>query len=197
LPPGRGHWGPVEAVLVGLGVVFVAELGDKSQLMALAFAARYRLLPVLLGITAASVVVVGMSVLLGAALGEALPTDTVTVVAGIAFLAVAAWTLRGEDEDAGDDPTPTRTGSASLTVFLAFVLAELGDKTMLATVTLATTNGLWGTWVGATLGMVAANLLAVIGGRALGARLSDRAVRLGAAALFAVFGVVLLVDGLR
>ena len=181
---------------MGLGVVFVAELGDKSQLMALAFAARYRLLPVLLGITAASAVVVGMSVLLGAAVGEALPTDAVTVVAGLAFLAVAVWTLRGEDEEDGDDDAPTRTRSAGLTVFVAFVLAELGDKTMLATVTLATTNGLWSTWVGATLGMVAANLLAVVGGRALGARLSDRAVRLGAAALFAVFGVVLLVDGL-
>jgi len=182
---------------VGLGVVFVAELGDKSQLMALAFAARYRLAPVLLGITAASAVVVGISVLLGAAVGEALPTDAVTVVAGVAFLAVAAWTLRGEDEDeSADAATPTRSRSASFTVFGAFVLAELGDKTMLATVTLATTNGLWGTWVGATLGMVGANLLAVAGGRALGARLSDRAVRLGAAALFAVFGVVLVVDGL-
>jgi putative Ca2+/H+ antiporter (TMEM165/GDT1 family) len=186
----------VEAVLVGLGVVFVAELGDKSQLMALAFAARYRIVPVLLGITAASAVVVGISVLVGAAVGEALPTDTVTVVAGVAFLAVAAWTLRGGDDEAEDAGTGTRSRSAGLTVFAAFVVAELGDKTMLATVTLATTNGLWGTWVGATLGMVAANLLAVAGGRALGARLSDRAVRLGAAALFAVFGVVLLVDGL-
>jgi putative Ca2+/H+ antiporter (TMEM165/GDT1 family) len=141
-------------------------------------------------------VVVGLSVLLGAAVGEALPTDTVTVVAGLAFLAMAAWTLRGEHEEAGDDAPPTRLHSASLTVFGAFVLAELGDKTMLATVTLATTNGLWGTWVGGTLGMVAANLLAVAGGRALGTRLSARSVRLAAAALFAVFGVVLLVEGL-
>jgi putative Ca2+/H+ antiporter (TMEM165/GDT1 family) len=67
---------------------------------------------------------------------------------------------------------------------------------MLATVSLATRHGLWGTWAGAALGMVAANLLAVVGGRALGTRLSARAVRLGAAALFLVFGAVLLVDGL-
>jgi putative Ca2+/H+ antiporter (TMEM165/GDT1 family) len=67
---------------------------------------------------------------------------------------------------------------------------------MLATVSLATRHGVWGTWAGAALGMVAANLLAVVGGRALGARLSARTVRVGAAALFSVFGIVLVVDGL-
>jgi Ca2+/H+ antiporter, TMEM165/GDT1 family len=187
----------VDALLLSLGVVFVAELGDKSQLMTLAFAARYRLAPVLAGIVAASALVMGVSVLVGAAVGDLLPTDAVTVVAGLAFLGVAAWTVRGEDD--GEDEvvaTARRSRSALFTVGGAFFLAELGDKTMLATVSLATRHGVWGTWAGATLGMVGANLLAVAGGRALGARLSARTVRRGAAALFLVFGVVLVVDGL-
>jgi len=187
----------VDALLLSFGVVFVAELGDKSQLMTLAFAARYPVVPVVLGITAASAVVMGVSVLAGAALGDALPTDAVTVLAGVAFLGVGAWTLRGDDDEADESAAvERRSGSAFFVVAGAFLLAELGDKTMLATVSLATRHGLWGTWAGATLGMVAANLLAVVGGRALGDRLSARAVRLGAAALFLVFGAVLLVDGL-
>jgi Ca2+/H+ antiporter, TMEM165/GDT1 family len=186
----------VDALLLSLGVVFVAELGDKSQLMTLGFAARYRLLPVVLGITAASGAVMGLSVLVGAAVGDVLPTDAVTVVAGLAFLGVAAWTVRGDDDDEEAAAVGRRSGSAFLAVAGAFLLAELGDKTMLATVSLATRHGVWGTWAGAALGMVAANLLAVVGGRALGARLSARTVRVGAAALFFVFGIVLVVDGL-
>jgi Ca2+/H+ antiporter, TMEM165/GDT1 family len=186
----------VEALLLAFGVVFVAELGDKSQLMTLAFAARYRLVPVLVGIAAAGAVVMALSVLVGAALGDVLPTDAMTVLAGLAFLAFAAWTVREADDEEEAVTAPRRSGSAVLTVGGAFLLAELGDKTMLATVTLAGTHGPWGTWAGATLGMVAANLLAVAGGRALGSRLPARTVRLAAAALFALFGVVLLVDGL-
>ena len=187
----------MDALLLSFGVVFVAELGDKSQLLTLAFAARHRVVPVVLGITAASALVMGVSVLVGAAVGDALPTEAVTVLAGVAFLAVGAWTLRGDDDEEEEEATAgRRSGSAFLAVAGAFLLAELGDKTMLATVSLATRHGLWGTWAGASLGMVAANLLAVVGGRALGARLSARAVRLGAAALFLIFGAVLVVDGL-
>ena len=186
----------IEGLLLSIGVVFLAELGDKSQLMTLAFAARYPLVPVVLGVVAASVLVMGVSVSLGAVVGEALPTDLVTILAGLAFLGVAIWTLRGEDDDDADVVAPRSSRSAFLTVGGTFLVAELGDKTMLATVSLATRHGLWATWAGATLGMVAANLLAVAGGRALGARLSARTVRLGAAALFLLFGAVLVVDGL-
>lgn len=188
----------MEAVLLSFGVVFVAEFGDKSQLMTLAFAARYRVVPVLVGIAAAAAVIMGVSVLVGAALGDVLPTDAMTVLGGLAFLAFGAWTLWEADEEEEEEaaPAPRRSGSAVLTVGGAFLLAELGDKTMLATVTLAGTHGALGTWAGATLGMMAANLLAVLGGRALGTRLSARTVRLAAAALFAAFGVVLLAEGL-
>jgi putative Ca2+/H+ antiporter (TMEM165/GDT1 family) len=80
---------------------------------------------------------------------------------------------------------------------VAFFLAELGDKTMLATITLATTEGALGTWAGSTVGMVAADALAIVVGRQLGARLPERAIRFGAAAAFVVFGAVLIFEGLR
>jgi putative Ca2+/H+ antiporter (TMEM165/GDT1 family) len=84
-----------------------------------------------------------------------------------------------------------------LAAAVAFFLAELGDKTMLATITLATTEGLVGTWLGSTLGMVAADALAIVVGAQLGRRLQERTVKIFAAASFVVFGVLLIVEGLR
>jgi putative Ca2+/H+ antiporter (TMEM165/GDT1 family) len=176
----------------------VAELGDKSQLMALAFAARYRPLPILAGITVATAVVHAVSVLVGAVVGARLPTDTIAIVAGLAFFAFAAWTLRGDSLDDDEAAKASRaTRSAVVAASVAFFLAELGDKTMLATITLATKEGAVGTWAGSTLWMVAADALAIAVGQQLGARMPERAIRIGAAVTFVVFGVVLVVEGLR
>lgn len=190
--------GWVQAFLVSFGVIFVAELGDKSQLMAMAFSARFKPLPILIGITIATAVVHAFSVIGGALLGAALPTGAINVVAGIAFLGFAAWTLRGDELDDDEAARVEVTNrSAVVASGVAFFLAELGDKTMLATVTLATTNGLFGTWLGSTLGMVAADALAIGAGALLGTRLPERSIRIGAAVLFVVFGVALIVEGLR
>jgi putative Ca2+/H+ antiporter (TMEM165/GDT1 family) len=184
------------AFWLSFGVVFVAELGDKSQLMALTFATKYRPALVMTGIVAATVLINAISVGVGYGLGLALPTRWISLVAGLVFLGFALWTLRGEYEE--DDEVLSRVGSGPvvMTVGSAFLLAELGDKTMLATITLASQNGWAGTWLGATLGMVAAAALAIIVGRQLGKRLPDRAVRYVAAGLFAAFGVWLLVEAL-
>jgi putative Ca2+/H+ antiporter (TMEM165/GDT1 family) len=187
----------MHARLLSFGVNFVAELGDKSQLMALAFAARYRPLPILLGITLATAVVHAVSVGVGALLGAALPTRLINVVAGLAFLGFAAWTLRGDELNEEEEARAVRSGgSAVLAAAAAFFLAELGDKTMLATITLATTEGVVGTWAGSTLGMVAADALAIGLGALLGRHLPERAIRIGAALSFVVFGVLLLAEAL-
>jgi putative Ca2+/H+ antiporter (TMEM165/GDT1 family) len=188
----------MNAFLISFGIIFLAELGDKSQLMAMAFAARYPARTILIAITTATALVHLVSVLIGAAFGAALPTDTISVVAGLAFLAFAAWTLRG-DELGDQDMTRAEHASRSvfLTVGVAFFLAELGDKTMLATITLATDNGLVGTWIGSTLGMVAADGLAIIVGQQLGARLPERVVKIGASLTFVLFGMFLIIEGLR
>ena len=188
----------MDALLLSFGVIFVAELGDKSQLMALAFASRYKALPVLAGITIATAVVHALSVLVGASVGAALPTDVISVVAGTAFLAFGLWTLRGDSLSEEEAAKAHRSNkSAVVAASVAFFLAELGDKTMLATVTLATTEGAFGTWAGSTLGMVVADALAIVAGSALGTRLPERTVKIGAAASFFVFGAILILEGLR
>jgi putative Ca2+/H+ antiporter (TMEM165/GDT1 family)/protein-S-isoprenylcysteine O-methyltransferase Ste14 len=183
------------AFAVSFGVVFVAELGDKSQLMALTFATRYRTLPVLVGITIATAVVHLVSVAVGHGLGAALPTGWISLAAAVAFAGFGAWTLRGDTlSDAERRKAERSSGSAVVAASVAFFLAELGDKTMLATITLATQYGWAGVWAGSTLGMVAADALAIVVGRQLGRRLPERAVQIGAAALFFVFGASLAVE---
>jgi putative Ca2+/H+ antiporter (TMEM165/GDT1 family) len=186
----------VHAFLLSLGIIFVAELGDKSQLMALAFAARYRALPILIGISLATAVVHAVSVGVGAALGVALPLRAINIVSALSFFAFAAWTVRGDRLDDDDVARVDRSmRSAVLAASVAFFLAELGDKTMLATITLATTEGWFGTWLGSTLGMVAADALAIVVGAVLGKKLPERVIKYGAAALFAIFGLLLIADG--
>jgi Ca2+/H+ antiporter, TMEM165/GDT1 family len=190
--------GLLVAVAVSFAVIFVAELGDKSQLMALTFAARYRASTVLVGITLATAVVHLVSVAVGSWLGAALPTGWIALAAGLAFLGFGAWTLRGDRLSKDEKAKAKRGGrSAMWAVAVAFFLAELGDKTMLATITLATQHGWFGTWIGSTIGMVAADALAILVGRWLGRNLPEKAIRIGAAALFALFGVWLLVDAAR
>ena len=186
------------AFLLSTGVIFVAELGDKSQLMAMTFAARYRARDVLIGITVATAVVHLVSVGIGAFVGDAFADyqGTISVVAGLAFLFFALWTLRG-DELTDDEAAKARNsqGAAIWAVGVAFFLAELGDKTMLATITLATQEGWFGTWIGSTVGMVLADALAIAVGALLGRQLPEKAVRYGAAVLFAIFGLLLIADG--
>jgi Ca2+/H+ antiporter, TMEM165/GDT1 family len=187
--------GFIVATAVSFAVIFVAELGDKSQLMALTFATRFRPWPVLIGITVATAVVHLVSVGVGYGLGATLPTGWIALIAGLAFLGFGAWTLRGDSlTDEEKTKAERSTGSAILAVGGAFFLAELGDKTMLATITLATQYGWFGTWVGSTVGMVAADALAILVGRLLGRHLPEKAIKYGAAALFAIFGIWLIVE---
>ena len=189
--------GFIAALAISFGVIFVAELGDKSQLMALTFATRYRALTVLTGITIATALVHLVSVGVGYGLGTALPTDWISLVAGVAFLAFGAWTLRGDKLTEDEKSKVERGGRSALwAVGGAFFLAELGDKTMLATITLATDHGWFGTWVGSTVGMVAADALAILVGRWFGKHLPERMIAYGAAALFFLFGIWLLVDAI-
>ena len=185
------------ATAVSFAVIFVAELGDKSQLMALTFATRFKAVPVLIGITVATAIVHAISVGIGYGLGATLPTGWISLVAGLAFLAFGAWTLRGDKLTEDEKSKAERSnGSAILAVGGAFFLAELGDKTMLATITLATQHGWFGTWLGSTLGMVAADALAILLGRLLGRHLPEKAIKYGAAALFAIFGIWLLIEAI-
>ncbi|SCF17359.1 Putative Ca2+/H+ antiporter, TMEM165/GDT1 family [Micromonospora purpureochromogenes] len=187
--------GFLAALVISFGVIFVAELGDKSQLMALTFATRFKPVPVLIGITVATAIVHLASVAIGYGLNAALPTGWISLIAGLAFLAFGVWTLRGDKLTEEEKRKAEKTGkSAVIAVGVAFFLAELGDKTMLATITLATKYGWFGTWLGSTLGMVAADALAILVGRMLGRHLPEKAIRYGAAVLFAICGLWLILE---
>src|SRR5262252_1072059 len=169
----------MDAFLLSFGVIFLAELGDKSQLMAMAFATRYRATLVLIAVTVATLLVHAASVLIGTVFALALPTAAIEVAAGLAFLAFAAWTIRGDELGEKDEARADATGRwAIVTIATAFFLAELGDKTMLATITLATTEDPIEVWLGSTAGMVAADAIAIGIGALLGTRLPERAVKL-------------------
>jgi putative Ca2+/H+ antiporter (TMEM165/GDT1 family) len=185
----------VDALILSFVVIFIAELGDKSQLMAMTFATRFKFWTVLAGITVATALVHLFSVAVGSIVGVALPTTLINVVAAVAFIGFGIWTLRGDELSVEEEGKAARTQrSAFFAVAVAFFLAELGDKTMLATITLATNNGWFGTWIGSTIGMVAADALAIGVGAFLGKKLPEKVIRIGAAALFFLFGAWLLFE---
>lgn len=188
----------MSAALVAFGVVFLAELGDKTQLVAASLATRYRAALVLTGIAVAFAMTQAFAVTVGAALGAALPDTAVGVGAGLLFGGFAVWTWFDVDDD-DDDELVGRTGGglrALAGVIVAMMVAELGDKSMLASATLAADRNPFWVWVGGTAGEVLAAGLGVVVGTVMGARLPQRASKRFAAVLFAVFGLLLLVDTL-
>jgi putative Ca2+/H+ antiporter (TMEM165/GDT1 family) len=196
------------SLLAALGLVFIAELGDKTQLVAMGFGARHRLAPVLVGVALAYAACNLLAVVVGGVLGAALPTRAIGLVGGVLFLAFAVWTLRstGEDDVAHDEEVAEEVvehaerGSASrsvvISVFAAMFIAELGDKTQIATATLAAQGNPVLVWVGATLGIILSGAIGVLVGRFFGSRLPEHVTRIGSAVLFAVFGVVLIATNL-
>jgi putative Ca2+/H+ antiporter (TMEM165/GDT1 family) len=185
------------AALVSLSVVFVAELGDKSQLMTMAYALRHRWWVVLSGVGIASFLVHGLSVTIGHFLGLTLPERPIAFAAAIAFLLFAVWTWReGRVRDDGDEDVKAREPRhVLLAVISSFVLAELGDKTMLATVALASDHNWAGVWIGATAGMVLADGVAIAVGAVLHKRLPEQILHGLASVVFLLFGLWLLIGG--
>jgi putative Ca2+/H+ antiporter (TMEM165/GDT1 family) len=177
-------------------VVFVAELGDKSQLITMTYALRHRWWVVLSGVGIAAFLVHGLSVTIGHFLGMSLPERPIAFAAAIAFLLFAVWTWR-DSRATDDDSDEVRVAEPRFIVFAvvsSFVLAELGDKTMLATVALASDHNWAGVWIGATIGMVAADGVAIAAGTLLHRRLPERFLHSMAAVLFALFGLWILFD---
>ena len=182
----------MEAFFVSTGVVALAEVGDKTQLLAFILAAKFRRpWPIVWGILAATLLNHGVAGALGAWITGLMGPQTLRWVLGVSFLAMAAWTLVPDKFEEGDAKL-ARHG-VFLTTFIAFFLAEMGDKTQIATVALAAQfQAFWAVVAGTTLGMMLANVPAVCLGDRLAGRLPVRLVHLVAAAIFAVLGVLTL-----
>ncbi len=184
----------MNAFWLSLVMIFLAELGDKTQLVALTLATRYNAKVVLWGIFWATLTVHVASAGIGWMMGGLLPTDWIQYLAGLAFIAFGFWTLRGDCLD-DEENKACKIGSPFWLVFATFFLAELGDKTMLSTVTLASTNAFIPVWIGSTIGMVISDGLAIWVGKILGARLPEKVIKIGAAVIFFGFGIFSFVQG--
>lgn len=186
----------MDALFGALALVFVAELGDKTQLIVLGLGARHRLLPVIVGLTVGFGLSNVIASVVGGLLGAALPTRFLAIGGGILFLGFGAFGLRAALSNGSDDVeeeiAAVASGSIVRSVAAMILIGELGDKTQLTTATLAAQGSPVLVWVGSTVGVVCASLAAVVVGRAIGSRLPERAVGIVSSLLFAVFGVVLL-----
>ena len=178
----------MEAFLISMGMIFIAETGDKTQLVALCLASRYNAKIVLLAIFAATLIVHVISVLLGGGVSKFVPASYLSLAAGVAFIIFALWTLRGDSLNQ-EECDNIQGKSPFWLVFTTFFIAELGDKTMLSTVTLAAKYPLIPVWLGSTIGMVLADGIAIVIGLMLGKKLPERAVKIGAAFIFLGFGI--------
>lgn len=177
--------------------VFMAEMGDKTQLMTLTFATRYRARTVLAAVLIATLVIHLFSVSLGEIIGLALPLFWINLLAGIIFVCFGLWTLRQEETVNERSPSRDRFGPL-ITVAATFFLAEIGDRTMLATVMIATRErSFFSVWFGSTAGMALANGLAIMVGRLLGKRLPEKLLHYGTALIFVISGLFALVKAIR
>ena len=184
----------MEAFLVSTAVVALAECGDKTQLLALALAARLRRpIPIVLGILAATLLNHAVAGYVGHLLGDLLDGDWQRWVLGVSFMAMAAWTLIPDKDDGTSAREVSSDWAAFVTTSVAFFLVEMGDKTQIATVALAARFDLLAAVViGTTAGMMLANAPVVWLGHKLADRLPLRALRLAASLLFAALGALTL-----
>jgi len=174
----------MNAFWLSLGLTFWAEMGDKTQFVAMAYATRYSLRDVLLGILWSTAAVHLVSVGLGRLIGTWLPPGVVQAVSALSFLVFAVWTFfEKEDEEKIQDVAV----HPILLIGGTFFLAELGDKTMLTAAALATTHAWFPVWIGTTIGMVASDGLAVWVGRSLGKKIPENVVKWITIVLFLAF----------
>lgn len=186
----------MQTLLISLAAVAFAEVGDKTQLLALVLAARYRRpWPICAGILIATLINHALAGEAGVLLAHWLSPDVLRWLLGLSFLLVAGWALIPDKIDAHEAQRASHYGVFAATA-IGFFLAEMGDRTQVATAMLAAHyQPLWAVVAGTTLGMLAANVPVVFLGSRFAHRLPMRLTRMLAAALFAVLGVLILVRG--
>jgi putative Ca2+/H+ antiporter (TMEM165/GDT1 family) len=176
------------AFLASLGFVVLAEMRDKTQLLAMAFASRYRWQTVMWAVFVATLVNHLLAVVVGSYLTAFVPMQYIQMAAAASFILFGLWTLRG-DKLEGEDKRFNY--SPFWTVAVAFFIAEMGDKTQLATVALAARyESIISVWLGTTTGMVVADAVGIIVGIVLGKKIPERVIKWFAALVFIAFGII-------
>ena len=182
-------------IVRAFGFIFIAEMGDKSQILAMAFATKYDVKKVLLGIFLGAFLNHSIAVLLGSLFSYLIPIDTISIISGFAFILFALWSLKLNTDD--DSVKKKVKYGPVITVALAFFIGELGDKTQLAAITLSagSTYPLY-ILIGTVSGMFVTGALAIYVGIKLGSKIPDFFMKLGAALTFFVFGFIKLYSNL-
>ncbi len=176
----------MNAFWMALTLCFGAEFGDKSQWLILGYATRFSLRQITLGICLGTALVLLMPAILGAWISRWLPAPWVAALSGLCFLVFAFWALRKESDS---QTVHRRLPFPILAIAATLFISEFGDKTMLVTATLAASHAWLSVWLGATVGMILADLTAVALGRLLHRSLPERHLRWGAFVLFLAFAV--------
>ncbi len=177
--------------ITALLFVVVAEMGDKTQLLAMAMASKYKAGKVMIGVLIATVLNHALAVVLGSYLSRLVPMDVVKIVAAIAFLAFGLWTLRGDKLD-GEDNKKSKFGPV-VTVAIAFFFAEMGDKTQLMTITIAAKSVTpMFVLMGTTAGMLVADGIGILGGAWMAKHIPEKYIKWGAGLVFMFFGTLTL-----
>ncbi|MFR6134972.1 MAG: TMEM165/GDT1 family protein [Fusicatenibacter saccharivorans] len=155
---------------------FIAEMGDKTQLMLIALTSKYKLKDIILGTAAAILVLNGMAVLAGGLVSEFIPDWLIKTIAALAFLYFAASTISGDDDEEEEEGGKSKIRFAPLAVFCTFFVAELGDKTQLTAITFGANEGMGSAfvvWIGCSLGLFAADILGMLVGYLLKSKTPD------------------------
>lgn len=179
---------------------FIAEMGDKTQLMLIALTSKYKLKDIILGTAAAILILNGLAVLAGGLVSEFIPDWLIKAIAALAFLYFAASTIAGDDDDEGEEDGKSKIKFAPLAVFCTFFVAELGDKTQLTAITFGANEGMGAAlivWLGCSLGLFAADILGMLVGYLLKSKVPEGLLNTLAFAIFSVFGVYTLYQGLK
>jgi Ca2+/H+ antiporter, TMEM165/GDT1 family len=175
--------------------VVVAEMGDKTQLLAMALASKYKVKDVMIGVFVATIFNHALAVALGDFIGTTIPMSYVKVIAAISFIVFGLWTIRGDSIDEDEKQKKSKFGPI-ITVAIAFFIAELGDKTQLMTITLAAQySSPVFILMGTTVGMLVADGIGILGGAWLAKHVPEKYIKWGAGVVFIFFGIVTLYSG--
>ena len=178
----------MEAFIASFLFVVLAEMGDKTQLLAMAFASKYRAHKVLIAVFLATLLNHTLAVIAGRLLSTVIPIDIISFIAALSFIVFGLWTIRG-DTLRGEDKKESRFGPI-VTVGIAFFLAEMGDKTQLATISLAVEyKNMFNVLMGTTLGMVAADTVGIIVGIVMRKHIPEKTIKWVSAIIFILFGL--------
>lgn len=179
---------------------FIAEMGDKTQLMLIALTSKHKLKDIILGTAAAILVLNGLAVLAGGLVSEFIPDWLIKTAAALAFLYFAASTIAGDEDDEEEEGGKSKIKFAPLAVFCTFFLAELGDKTQLTAITFGANEGMgvaFVVWIACSLGLFAADILGMLVGYFLKSKTPDGLLNTIAFIIFSVFGVYTLYQALK